>query len=148
MLAAARTAYLGVFRAPSLQQAASDQQITEQTVTAQRGPIADRNGVDLAVSEPAQDLAADPYLLRSPLSAAEKLSRALGLPQATLLHKLSERAGFVYLARGVPARQAEAALALKIPGVSGTPVMRRVYPRGSLAAQVLGEVGTEGQGLS
>ena len=39
-------------------------------------------------------------------------------------------------------------LALKIPGVDGTPVMRRVYPRGTLAAQVLGEVGTEGHGLS
>ena len=26
--------------------------------------------------------------------------------------------------------------------------MKRVYPRGDLAAQVLGEVGTEGQGLS
>ena len=48
----------------------------------------------------------------------------------------------------MPARQAEAVLALKIPGVAGTPVMRRVYPRGTLAAQVLGEVGTEGRGLS
>ena len=70
------------------------------------------------------------------------------MPQNVLLRKLSERAGFVYLARAVPARQAEAALALKIPGVTGTPVMRRVYPRGTLAAQVLGVVGTEGQGLS
>jgi cell division protein FtsI/penicillin-binding protein 2 len=38
-------------------------------------------------------------------------------------------------------------LALKIPGVTGTPVMRRVYPRGPLASQVLGLVGTEGGGL-
>ncbi len=148
MLAAARTAYLGVFRAPSLQQAASNQQVTEETITAQRGTIADRNGIDLAVSQPARDIVADPYLLKNPLSAAEKLSAALGLPQATVLRKLSQRTGFVYLARAVPARQAETALALKIPGITGTAVMRRVYPRGSLAAQVLGEVGTEGQGLS
>ncbi|HEY0515582.1 MAG TPA: penicillin-binding protein 2 [Solirubrobacteraceae bacterium] len=148
MLAAARTAYLGVFRAPSLQKAASAQQVTDETITAQRGTIADRNGVDLAVSEPARDLAADPYLLKNPLVSAEKLSSALGIPQATLLRKLSQRTGFVYLARAVPARQAEAALALKIPGVTGTPVSRRVYPRNSLAAQVLGAVGTEGQGLS
>ncbi|MHB8533621.1 MAG: peptidoglycan D,D-transpeptidase FtsI family protein [Solirubrobacteraceae bacterium] len=148
MLAGARTAYLGVFRAPSLQKAASNQQVTEQTITAQRGMIADRNGVDLAVSEPARDIVADPYLLKNPLGAAEKLSAALGLPQASVLRKLSEQTGFVYLARAVPARQAEAALALKIPGITGDPVMRRVYPRGSLAAQVLGEVGTEGRGLS
>jgi cell division protein FtsI (penicillin-binding protein 3) len=147
-LAAARTAYLGVLKAPSLRQAASNQQITYETVTAQRGAITDRNGVDLAVSEPARDLSADPYLLHDPLSAATRLAPLLGQTQATLLHKLSERTGFVYLARGVPAHQAEAVMALKIPGVDGTPVMRRVYPRKTLAAQVLGQVGTEGFGLS
>ncbi len=65
-----------------------------------------------------------------------------------MLSKLSERAGFVYLARALPARTAQAVLALKITGVAGTPVMRRVYPRGTLAAQVLGVVGAEGSGLA
>ena len=148
LLAGFRTAYLGVFRGSALRQLASEQQTTNETVTAQRGTISDRNGVQLAVSEPARDLAADPYLLRDPLSAAQRLAPVLGMPQNVLLRKLSQRAGFVYLQRAVPARQAEAALALKIPGVTGTPVMKRVYPRGTLAAQVLGQVGTEGQGLS
>ena len=146
--AAVRTAYLGIFRGAALRDAASAQQTTHETVIAQRGAITDRNGVDLAVSEPAKDLAADPYLLRDPLGVAQKLAPLLGLPQGELLRKLSERTGFVYLARGVPARQAEAVLKLKIEGISGTPVMKRVYPRDSLAAQVLGQVGTEGQGLS
>ena len=146
--AAVRTAYLGIFRASALSQAASAQQTTHETVIAQRGAITDRNGVDLAVSEPAKDLAADPYLLRDPLGVAQKLAPLLGLPQGELLRKLTERTGFVYLARGVPARQAEPVLKLKIEGISSTPVMKRVYPRGTLAAQVLGQVGTEGQGLS
>jgi cell division protein FtsI (penicillin-binding protein 3) len=148
LLAGFRTAYLGVFRGASLRQLASDQQTTNETVTAQRGAITDRNGVDLAVSEPARDLAADPYLLHDPQSAARRLAPVLGMPQNALLRKLTQRAGFVYLERAVPARQAEAALALKIPGLTGTPVMKRVYPRGTLAAQVLGQVGIEGQGLS
>jgi cell division protein FtsI/penicillin-binding protein 2 len=146
--AAVRTAYLGVFRGAALRQAASAQQTSRETVTAQRGAITDRNGVDLAVSEPAKDLAADPYLLHDPLSVAQRLAPLLSQPQPQLLRKLSERTGFVYLARGLPARQAEAVLKLKIEGISGTPVMKRVYPRGTLAAQVLGQVGTEGQGLS
>jgi cell division protein FtsI (penicillin-binding protein 3) len=146
--AAVRTAYLGVFRAGTLQQAASAQQSSDETVMAQRGAITDRNGVDLAVSEPAKDLAADPYLLHDPLTVAARLAPLLGQPQAKLLSKLSKRTGFVYLARGVPTRQAEEVLKLKIEGISGTPVMKRVYPRGTLAAQVLGQVGTEGQGLS
>jgi cell division protein FtsI/penicillin-binding protein 2 len=137
-----------VVRGAALRKAANEQQITDETVTAQRGTISDRMGVDLAVSEPARDLAADPYLLKNPLNAAERLAPLLGQTQAEVLHKLSEQTGFVYLARAVPDRQAEAVLALGIPGISGTPVMRRVYPRGSLAAQVLGVVGTEGHGLS
>jgi len=148
VLAAGRTLYLGVLRGGTLRKAASDQQLTYETVTAQRGAITDRSGVDLAVSEPAKDLSADPYLITNPLGASERLASVLGQTQASVLRKLSERRGFVYLARALPAAQAEAALALKIPGVAGTPVMRRVYPRGALAAQVLGVIGTEGNGLA
>jgi cell division protein FtsI (penicillin-binding protein 3) len=147
-LAAGRAAELGLLKGAQLRRDASNQQITEETVVAQRGTITDRNGVDLAISEPARDLAADPYLLSDPLQAAQQLAPLLGQSQATLLQKLSQRTGFVYLARGLPARQAEAVLALKIPGVTGTPTMHRVYPRGTLAAQALGEVGIEGEGLS
>ena len=148
VLAAGRTLYLGVVRGATLRRAASDQQLTYETVTAQRGTISDRNGVDLAVSEPARDISADPYLLTDPLSAARQLAPLLGDTQASVLSKLSERRGFVYLARALPASAAATILALKIPGVTGTPVMRRVYPRGTLAAQVLGIVGTEGRGLA
>jgi cell division protein FtsI (penicillin-binding protein 3) len=148
VFAGARTIYLGVLRGGTLRQAASNQQLTLENVTAQRGAITDRNGVDLAVSEPARDISADPYLITDPLSAAQRLAPLLGSTQSSLLSKLTRRAGFVYLARALPARQAEAALALRIPGISGTPVMRRVYPRGTLAAQVLGVVGTEGGGLA
>jgi cell division protein FtsI (penicillin-binding protein 3) len=148
LLAAARTAYLAVLRAGSLRQAASSQQVTNEPVTAQRGAITDRNGIDLAISEPAQDISADPYLIKDPLEAARRLAPQLGQTQAAVLRKLSERAGFVYLARALPSGRAQAVLAMKIPGVAGTPVMRRVYPRGALAAQVLGVVGTEGGGLA
>jgi cell division protein FtsI (penicillin-binding protein 3) len=148
VLAAGRTVYLGVLRGATLRKAASDQQLTNEAVTAPRGTITDRNGIDLAVSEPAQDISADPYLLSDPLDAARRLAPLLGQTQGSVLRKLSERSGFVYLARQLPARRAQSVLALKIAGVAGTPVMRRVYPRGTLAAQVLGEVGTEGRGLS
>jgi cell division protein FtsI (penicillin-binding protein 3) len=147
-LAAARALYLAGFRGAALRRAASTQQVTYETVPPPRGSITDRNGVPLAVSQPARDIAADPYLIGNPLAAAERLAPLLARPQSTLLSELSRRTGFVYLARRVPEAQARAALALKIPGISGAPVMRRVYPRGTLAAQVLGAVGTEGGGLA
>jgi cell division protein FtsI (penicillin-binding protein 3) len=148
VVAAGRTVYLGVVRGSALRKAASNEQLSYETVTAPRGTITDRNGVDLAVSEPAQDISADPYLVKDPLEAAQRLAPLLGESQGRLLTKLSERRGFVYLARALPARAAQAVLALRMAGVTGTSVMRRVYPRGTLAAQVLGVVGSEGAGLA
>ena len=58
-LAGARTLYLGTLQGGSLRKAAQTQQLTYEPVPAQRGTISDRNGIDLAVSEPAQDVSAD-----------------------------------------------------------------------------------------
>jgi cell division protein FtsI/penicillin-binding protein 2 len=148
VLAAARTMYLDVFRGSTLRKAGSEEHLTAEAVSPRRGSITDHDGLVLAVSEPAQDLSADPYLVRDPLALARRLAPLLGQSQDSVLRKLSERRGFVYLARALPEAQAEAVLALKVPGLAGTPVMRRVHPRGTLAAQVLGIVGTEGQGLT
>jgi cell division protein FtsI (penicillin-binding protein 3) len=148
VLAAGRTLYLGTVHSGTLRQAARAQQLTAETVPAQRGTITDRNGIDLAVSEPAQDISATPYLVKEPLAVSQKLAPLLGVSQATLLADLSEHTGFVYLARAVGAKAAQTVLGLDIAGISGTPVMRRVYPRGTLAAQLLGVVGTEGNGLT
>lgn len=148
VMAGGRTLYLGALKGGSLRKAAASQQLTYEAVPAQRGSISDRNGVDLAVSEPAQDISATPYLVTDPLGSAQKLAPLLGKPQALVLRELSQRSGFVYLARALPAKQARSVMALKIAGIAGAPVMRRVYPRGTLAAQVLGVVGTEGNGLA
>ena len=146
LIAAARTLYLGGPHSGALRRAARSQQLTNETVPAERGTITDRNGVALAISEPAQELTGDPYLIKNPLYTAQRLAPLLGLTQDQVLAKLSEHTGFVYLAHALPYDAARQVLALKIPGVQGTPVMRRVYPRGTLAAQVLGIVGTEHEG--
>jgi cell division protein FtsI/penicillin-binding protein 2 len=147
-LAGARALYLATLDSGALRRAAQSEQLTYESVPAQRGTISDRNGVDLAVSEPAQDISATPYLVKDPVAAAQRLAPLVGSEQDAVARKLSTRGGFVYLARALPAKQAQAVLALKIPGIGGTPVMRRVYPRGQLAAQVLGVLGTESNGLA
>jgi cell division protein FtsI/penicillin-binding protein 2 len=147
-LAIARTLYLGVLRSSALRQAAHSQQVSDERVPAPRGTITDRTGAALAVSEPGYDISADPYLVRNPLQVSARLAQALGMSQSEVLTKLSEHSGFVYLARGVTAARGKALLALKLPGVEGTPVMLRTYPRSGLASQVLGSVGAEGHGLA
>jgi cell division protein FtsI (penicillin-binding protein 3) len=151
-VAAARTLYLGVLRAAALRRDAHTQQVTVEEVPAQRGTITDRNGTVLAISEPTDEVSADPYLVRNPLEVATRLAPLLGQTQAAVLAKLSERTGFVHLAQALPVAQAKALLAraqkLEIPGLNATATMHRVYPRDTLAAQVLGVLGGEGHGLS
>jgi cell division protein FtsI/penicillin-binding protein 2 len=152
-VAALRTLYLGTIHSAALRQRAQTEHVTEEAVPAPRGTVTDRNGVVLAVSEPADDVSVDPYLVREPLSAAQKLAPLLEQPVNTVLAKLSERSGFVYLAHALPARRAKQIAALRIggrpiEGVEETPVSKRVYPRGTLAAQVLGAVGAQGSGVT
>ena len=147
-LAVARSFYLGVVRSSSLRRAAHSEQVSYERIPAPRGTITDRTGAALAVSEPGYDITADPYLIRNPLQASATIAQALGMSQSEVLSKLSEHTGFVYLARGVPATRAKGLLKLGVPGVEGTPVMLRTYPRAALASQVLGLVGSEGQGLA
>ena len=123
--------YLDVFRGATLRKAGTAEHLTEEAVSPRRGSITDRDGVELAVSEPAQDLSADPYLVQNPDALSKRLAPLLGQSSSSILEKLSEHSGFVYLARALPEAQAEAVLNLKVPGISGTPVMRRVYPRGA-----------------
>jgi cell division protein FtsI (penicillin-binding protein 3) len=146
LIASARALYLGGPHSGVLRRAAQTQQLTDELVPAQRGTITDRNGVALAISEPSQELSADPYLIKQPLAAAARLAPLLGLSQTRVLTLLSEHTGFVYLAHALGYNAAQRVLALKLPGIQGVPVMRRVYPRSTLAAQVLGIVGTEHEG--
>jgi cell division protein FtsI/penicillin-binding protein 2 len=148
-LALTRAAELGTLKAGSLKSAAITQQVQTVTVPAPRGTITDRHGVQLAISEAADDVVADPYLIKQPQSAAAKLAPLLGAPVATVEASLTKpHTGFVYLAHLLPGDQAQAITQLKIDGISMIPEQRRVYPRGSLASQVLGIVNWAGQGAS
>jgi cell division protein FtsI (penicillin-binding protein 3) len=148
-VALTRATYLGAIQAGSLQHVAATQQVANEVIPAPRGTITDRNGVELAISESADDVVADPYLITNPLPVAQKLSPLLGEPVLTVLAVLSKpHTGFVYLAHLLPSAVAAEIMNLRIPGISTIPEVKRVYPRSWAAAQVLGSVGWDDQGLS
>jgi cell division protein FtsI (penicillin-binding protein 3) len=148
-VAVTRATYLGAVRAGSLQKAAVTQQVTKVTIPAVRGSITDRNGVELAISESAADVAADPYLTKNPQAEAAQLAPLLGKPVATVLSGLTRpHSGFVYLAHLVPADRATAIAKLRFDGITLLPQVTRVYPRSWAASQVLGTVGWNDMGLS
>ena len=148
-LAGLRATWLGAVQAGTLRNAAATQQAAEVDVPARRGMIVDRKGTELAVSEPADDISATPYLVKKPAVTASKLAPLLNQSEGELLKKLTRNdTGFVYLARGLSQRKSHAVKQLKLPGLAFTPSNRRIYPREWLASQVLGTVGTDGKGLS
>jgi cell division protein FtsI/penicillin-binding protein 2 len=146
VIAVLRASWVGLVKADSLRTAATTQQVANVTLPAQRGAITDRNGTELAVSEPASDISATPYLVKDPQAVAAKLAPILGVTPGELLQKLTERSGFVYLAHKLPQAQAAKVRELKIAGIDLTPTSRREYPRDWLASQVLGTVKADGVG--
>jgi cell division protein FtsI/penicillin-binding protein 2 len=149
VLAAARATWLGTIRADNLGERALTQQEEEIKVYARRGTISDRNGVELAVSEDATTVFANPFLIDDPLGTAQKLSPLLGMPEDELMEKLSaEDTGFIYLRRKLDPIRGEKVRKLGIEGIDTVVEPRRTYPQGSLASQVLGSVGTDNFGLS
>jgi cell division protein FtsI (penicillin-binding protein 3) len=148
-IALARATYLGSVRAGSLERAAATQQVSNVIVPAPRGSITDRNGAELAISQSADDVVADPYLVKDAVSASAELSSALGMPRLTVLGRITRRhTGYVLLAHLVPTAQATAIANLHIGGINLIPQTRRVYPRGNEAAQVVGLVHGDGDGAS
>jgi cell division protein FtsI (penicillin-binding protein 3) len=144
-----RATWLGTVRAGALKKRALTQQVEQLDVPARRGTITDRHGVELAVSEDAVTVFANPFLLKNPARAAAKLAPILHLPLDGLLEKLSDKEkGFVYLRRQMNAAAGDRVEKLKIEGIGTVVEPRRTYPQGSLASQVIGSVGTDGYGLS
>jgi cell division protein FtsI (penicillin-binding protein 3) len=148
-LAGVRAGWLGVVRADALRKAAATQQTARVVVPARRGAITDRNGIELAVSQPATTVAATPYLIKDPVKVAAKLAKPLQTSEDKLLRQLTRRdTGFAYLARRVPAIRARRVERMEIEGLEFIPEARRTYPRDFLASQLLGNVGAEGKGLA
>jgi cell division protein FtsI (penicillin-binding protein 3) len=140
---------LGLLQAGSLQQAAATQQVTQDVIPASRGLITDRNGVELAISESAAEIIADPYLIKQPQAVAQKLAPLLSKPVLTVLALLTKpHDGFVPLARLLPADTAAKIVKLQINGISTVPESTRFYPRAWAASQVLGSVHLNGMGAS
>jgi cell division protein FtsI/penicillin-binding protein 2 len=88
----AKATWLGVVKAGTLKRAAATQQKAEITVPARRGALMDRDGTELAVSQPAVTIAATPYLVKDAASAAAKLAPLLGQPEDFLIKQLARSA--------------------------------------------------------
>jgi cell division protein FtsI (penicillin-binding protein 3) len=141
-----------VLNSAKYQEEATSEYVHTVSFYGERGAILDRNGYELAMSVPMTTVYADPYQVTNPREEAAALSGPLGVPEATLEGELSQARGFVYLAHTIADAQAAKVQKLigagALPGVYTMEEPKRFHPAGQLALPLLGEVGTDGTGLS
>jgi cell division protein FtsI/penicillin-binding protein 2 len=148
-----RFAYWQIWQHNLLAGRADQEDLRAIQIYAGRGYIFDAGGHILALSVTEDEVIADPDVLRSAdalESTAATLGEALKLPESLLQSELDVPGAYVAV-RGskhqivlLSAQQSDRLGKIidqeDLPGIALIPVVQRVYPDGSLAAQVLGFV--------
>lgn len=143
-----RTFYVQVVAASDLQEKADELHLRTVALEAPRGVIYDCNGETLAVSRSMATIYADPQEVVDPSKTAAQLAAVLNVPKSQLLEKLTDtETRFNYLVRKVDPSIGTQVKALKLAGIGVLTEPKRVYPKGALAPQLLGFVGTDYEGL-
>lgn len=128
---------------------AKQQQESTLALNPVRGSILDAKGRVLAESVVAESMYADPQVIADRKLAAKKLAaiEGMNLTAREIEAKLRGNKSFVWIARQLPVHVASEAKKLKLEGVYFMEAHRRAYPRATLAANVVGYVGLDGNGL-
>ncbi|MCP3957090.1 MAG: transpeptidase family protein [bacterium] len=113
-----------------------------------RGTIFDAAGRELAVSVEVSSATANPQLVEDPAATAAALATVLEVDVERLERALASDREFVWVKRKLDPPQAARVRALELEGVQFVRESKRYYPLRSLAAQVLGYVGTDNTGLA
>ena len=144
----ARLVQLQVFDYGELEQHALRQQQRTIEVAPRRGIIFDRSGHDLAMSIAVDSIFAVPSEIPDPATAATLLAHVLKLDAAELRARFHASRTFCWVARKVDADASDRVRALNLRGIYFQKESKRFYPKRELAAQVLGYVGMDDEGLS
>src|SRR5713226_3680265 len=138
--ALARLGYLQLIRYSDYLARAQRQQQRIVEVSPRRGVLYDRNLRELAMSVAVDSCFAVPAEIANPAMAARLLSSALGMPAQEIAAHLSSSRSFAWIARKLRPEQVERVQALNLRGIYFQKESQRFYPKGSLAAHVLGHV--------
>ena len=128
-------------------QLAHRQQNRTIPVEPRRGNILDRYGHPLAMSIDVDSVFAVPSEVHDPESTAAILGKVLNLDPREIVARIESSRNFAYIARKVDAETADRIRELNLRGIYFRKEPRRFYPDRELAAQVLGYVGMDDDGL-
>ncbi len=142
-----RLVVLQVVRYGEFSQRAARQQQRTVEVSPRRGVIYDRNGRALAMTVSVDSVFAVPSEIPDPATAASLLAQVLHTEPKEILAKIESSRNFTWIARKIDADQSERLRGMNLKGIYFQKEFKRFYPKGDLAAQVLGYVGLDDEGL-
>ena len=166
---AVRIAYIQFVHGEEYSQAVLDQQTKEKEITPRRGTIYDCNGKELAVSASVDTVVIDPVKIEkngNGASVKNVLCEVLGVDGEILDKALAKKSRFEYIKKRIDAEQSQilrnyldgkdengkkfSEKEKKLYNITGVDLIsdtKRYYPYGKLAAQVIGTIGSDNQGL-
>lgn len=116
-------------------------------VSIARADIVDRNGQLLARDLPVSDFYIEPAALRNKPDAAKALSAASGIEEARFDRLFASKFHHVLVQRQVTPDVVARLNGLKLGGMEFDPAMKRYYPLGIEAAQVIGSTDMDDNGV-
>jgi cell division protein FtsI (penicillin-binding protein 3) len=143
-----RLVYLQIFRYGSFQKRAVHERERTEEVSAKRGLIYDRAGRELAMSISVDSAFAVPTEIPDLAGTISLISRITKTDPRETLGKCKAARTFCWVARKADAETANRIRSLNLRGIYFQKESRRFYPKRELAAQVLGYVGMDDEGLS
>lgn len=149
-LICARLADFQLFNADRYRSEANARRLSSQTLYAKRGTIYDRNGTVLVSSVECKNVYVNPTLIKKKQRrrVIKALVDVLGMDEDAVEDIVDSDGTFAYVKRQVDEEDAELLAEKGFAGVEFEPAIKRVYPNGSLASQVLGIVNVDNVGIS
>ena len=142
-----RLIYIQIFSAADLQARAYEQQTRDRLITPNRGAILDRNLVTLASTETVASISVIHNQIEDKELVIRTLSEKLDMDPEVVRTKVERRVALERIKTKVDLDIAGAIRDLYIPGIIVDEDIQRVYPYSHLAAQVIGFVGRDNQGI-
>lgn len=142
-----RLVWLQVIDYGDYSQRAARQQQRSIEVSPARGIIYDRNGNDLAMSVNVDSVFAVPSEIPDVHATAGMLAKILKTDPTEIENRMKASHAFAWVARKVDADTSNRVRGLNLKGIYFQKEAKRFYPKRELAAQVLGYVGLDDEGL-
>jgi cell division protein FtsI (penicillin-binding protein 3) len=143
-----RAVFLQVLDTDFLNRQADTRHLRTEKISAHRGTIVDRNGEPLAISTPVDSIWANPKQLAPAVDSIPQLARALDVDSEVLMRRITRSMDkeFLYLKRHLSPEQADAVLALKLPGINVQREYRRYYPASEVTGHLVGFTNIDDEG--